>query len=205
MKKNNIIETVEQKIKQLQEARSADLAQIQNKLTEEESKAAKAEAAMYAASERLDAEKYADAEHDLRVARIAMRMYEQRLKQIDEKEMITEAESDAVIDGLLEYEKELADAFRAAIVSPFKKLEELAAEYAKAVEKTERTLSIWQTDIHANYSTRGTMSRIDPATGERTDRSEKPVPVHMLPYEGSPELVAVQKCLKEMKVLYAEN
>ena len=144
MKKNNVIETVNQKIAQLMEVRDADLLQIKNKIAEGEAKEAQAEKAMNAAAAEMDAEKYTKAEHALRVARVSIQMYNTRLEQITNKELITESESDAIIDSILEYEGELAAEFKAAIVAPLKTLKTLAAEYAAEVEKAERTLSIWQ-------------------------------------------------------------
>ena len=46
-------------------------------------------------------------------AEIALKMYQERQRQINERAFMTEEESDKVVSGLLEYEQQLADKFQA--------------------------------------------------------------------------------------------
>ena len=120
-------------------------------------------------------------------AQTAAEMYSGRYDQLEKQEYISEKESDEVIDSLLQYEVQLELDFKKALADPLKKLAKIHADYMDAVEDTERTLTAWQQEIHANYNTRGAMARKDPQTGKITNRSERPVPVHQLPYNGCDE------------------
>ena len=106
---------------------------------------------------------------------------------IQKQEYISEAESDAVIDSLLAYEKELEEGFKTAAADPLKQLAKIHAGYLDAVKDTESVIDAWQRDIHANYNTRGGASFFDEFTGQHINRSPAPIPVHRMPYTGCSE------------------
>lgn len=202
MAKITTLETVKNKMKELQEARAAQIETIRKM---QETYTAQIDAAaqnMKQATAELNVDAYDEARQAQRKAKSGLEMYNKRMAELEAQEIISEPESDQVIDSLLEYEDTLAADFRKAIAEPIRQLSRLYEGYINAVRDTERTLTAWQRDIHANYSTRGRMLRTDPATGERTDRSAEPYPVHMLPYTGCDEAEQLHTYLTKAKDIY---
>ena len=187
MAKKNKAQEVQQRIKEMTEKKQTELAQINDKRSEAQVKKEAAELAIKQATEIMDLEAFEAAKQEKHKAQTAIDMYDGRYKQISQQEYISEAESDRVIDGLLDYEAQLEQDFIADLKEPLNKLRSILAAYFDAVRETEITIRTWETTIHANYSTRGAASRVDPNTGERTDRMEQPVPVHSLPFSGCAE------------------
>ena len=197
MAKQNILQDIKRRMKEMQDSKAAQLETIRQKQTEARSQIEAAALAMKQATEEMNVDAYAEAKDRKRKAQTALDMYSGRYEQIKQQEYISEAESDSVIDSLLEYEERLAEDFKAATAVHLKKLAELLKEYNAAVQDTESTLTAWQRDIHANYTTRGATIRTDPRTGQRTDRSEEPVPVHRVTYNGCSEAHRLGEYLKE--------
>ena len=187
MAKKNTTQEVNERIKELTGTKEKQLAEIRKKQGEARTKIEAAGLAIKEATERMDLEAYEKAREDRRKAQAALDMYSGRYDQISKREYISEKDSDSVINSLLEYEDMLATDFKKAIVEPLKKLAELHKEYTEGIRETEGTIRKWETTIHPNYSTRGATKYKDPATGQYTDRSSTPVPVHRLPFTGCNE------------------
>ena len=187
MAKQTVLDEVKNRMKEMQDSKAAQLETIRQKQEEARTDREAADLAIKEATEHMNLEAYAEAKDAKRKAQTALDMYNGRYKQIKQQEYISEAESDSVVDSLLEYEKQLAEDFKAAAAVHLKKLAELLEDYKAAVQDTEDTITAWQRDIHANYNTRGAMTRTDPLTGEQTHRSERPIAVHTMPYTGCPE------------------
>lgn len=189
MATKNITKEVQERIKKLTGDKTEQLAKIHQKQTEARTQIEAAELAIREATEVMNLEAYEKAITDKRKAQAALDMYSGRYDQIRKQEYVTEAESDSTIDSLLGYEDTLAEDFKKAVAEPLKKLAELHKEYKAAVVETENTIKNWERNIHANYSTRGATKYKDPVTGQYTDRSNTPVPVHRLPYNGCSEAI----------------
>ena len=189
MATKNITEEVQERIKKLTGDKAAELAKIHQKQNEARTQIEAAGLAIKEATAVMNLEAYEKATADKRKAQAALDMYSGRYDQIRKQEYVTEAESDSVIDSLLGYEKTLEEDFKKAVAEPLKKLAELRKEYEAAVVETENTIKNWERNIHANYSTRGATKYKDPVTGQYTDRSNTPVPVHRLPYNGCSEAI----------------
>lgn len=201
MAKQNVLEAAKDHMRELQELKTTDLETIEKKKQEARTQLEAAALAMRRATEVLDMDAYAEAEAGKRKAQTALAMYSARYEQIEQQEYISESESDKTIDALLEYEEELAADFKAAIAAPLQKLDKILADYLAAVKDAEDVITAWQRDVHANYSTRGASTRIDPFTGERTDRSETPVLVHRFIYDGCKEAGQLRDYLKKAEEL----
>lgn len=197
MAKTTTLEAVKSKMKELQEARAAQYETINAMKATYTAQINAAAQAMKQATTELDVDAYDTARQAKRKAQAGLDMYKAREADLANQEIISEQESDKIIDSLLEYEETIAADFRQAITEPIRQLSRLYDEYVSAVKDTESTLTAWQNEIHANYSTRGQTVRIDPFTGERTDRSEQPQPVHRLPYLGCPEAQKLGAYLKK--------
>lgn len=181
----NVAEETKQKIAEMQEQKAKELEKIDSKIAELQRKKDNLKESIEKATEQMDLKLYKEAEEELKETETAINMYSGRYKQIKEQKYISELESDKVIDDLLVYEKELEKGFIEDIKEPIEQLRVILSDYFGAVQEAEKTIRTWETQIHANYSTRGLTFRTDPETGKRTDRSEKPVYVHSTPYEGS--------------------
>lgn len=198
-KAQNTLEAVKTKMQELKDARQAQFDTIRKMQETYRAQISAADQTMKQATAELNLDTYDTARQAKRRALAGLEMYTKRQKELEAQEIISEPESDRIIDSLLEYEETLAADFRTAIEEPIRKLEQILAEYTAAVADTEDTLTRWTMDIRANYSTRGRMTRTDPATGQTTDRSETPIPVHMLPYTGCPEKAQLEHYLQKRK------
>lgn len=202
---NNLTQEVKKRMRELMEAKSAQLAEIESRTAEARARLEAAGAAIQKATEEMNVDSYETAKAQAAKAQAALDMYTARYDQLKAKEYISEAESDKVIDSLLEYERELEADFKAAMVAPLQKLAKLHADYVAAVNDAENTMAAWQQDIHVNYRTRGSMTREDPLTGERTDRMERPVPVHRMYYGGCDEAARLGRYLENEAKLLKET
>ena len=197
MAKQTVLDEVKNRMKEMQDSKAAQLETIRQKQAEARSQIEAAALAMKQATEEMNVDSYEEAKNRKRKAQTALDMYNGRYEQIKQQEYISEAESDSVVDSLLEYEKTLAEDFKAAAAVHLKKLAELLKDYRAAVQDTESTLTSWQRDIHANYNSRGLSSRVDPLTGQNTYRMERPIPVHSMPYTGCAEAERMGDYLKK--------
>ncbi len=200
-----VLEEVKSRMKEMKDNKAAQLEKIQQKQAEARTQIEAAALAMKQATENIDVDSYEEAKSKKRKAQTALEMYNGRYEQIRAKELISEADSDKVIDSLLEYENQLAADFKAAAAVHLKKLAELLKDYRATVQDIEHTLAIWQHDIHANYSTRGATTYYNEFTGTHTDRSPQPIPVHRSVYIGCAEAGRLEEYLKKEALLINGN
>ena len=202
MAKQTTLEEVRASMKDMLGTKSADLYTIAKMQQETRTKIEAAELAMKKATEVMDVDAYEEARQAKYKAQTALDMYNGRYEQIKTREYISEEESDKVIRSLLDYEKTLAEGFKFAAAEPLKKLADLYHSYKKEVAETERTLTDWQRDIHANYLSEVTLY-VDPVTGQKTHRSPRPILVRQTPYYGCDESKDLGEYLKKAEWLYS--
>lgn len=196
------LEEVQDHMKELKELKAADLETIGQQRQETSTALEAANLAMRRAAEVMDIDAYEKAEKARAKAQTALDMFNARYDQIRQQEYISEEESDKAIKRLLDFEAQLAEDFKAGAAVYLKQLEKLLAKYRADVLETEVTLTAWQRDIHANYSTFGSTLRLDPITNKRTDRMLEPVLVHRLPYTGCDEAAQLGNYLKKAAAFY---
>lgn len=167
-------EVIEQKAKEEEE--------IRQKLEEAQAEKVAAEMELQVATESMNLTEYEKAKDRVRRAKMAIEMYGKRYAQLGSMEMITEEESDRMIDDLLAYEAIQTDTFKAAFRDRLGTLADDLRAYLAEVEQVENTIRAWCSDVHANYRSPGT---IYSETG--TNRSPVPVPVHRVAYRGCDE------------------
>ncbi len=144
-------EIVKEKIKELKDKKKAQLDEIQRKINEESATATAAAAAMDAATDALDVDAYEAAKAAQLRAQTALDMCAARRNKIQAQKMITEKESDVIINSLVEYERKIADEFQATASGLLEKLRSALEEYEKDLADAEGTLGTWTSEIHANY------------------------------------------------------
>ncbi len=192
----NIVQKTEKKIAQLKAERATELETISQKCEEARAQITEADRAQKTASEALNVEDYEAAKTRKRKAETALEMYSRRLDQIRAKEYLSEAESDSVIDELLNHEKEISERFKQEAGALAAQLLKVYEDYAAEIRSTEAIMTRWQNEIYANYRTFGRSYRTDPVTGQNVFRSDKPVAVHQMPYIGCP--AALPGCLDKL-------
>lgn len=169
--------------------RAAEVEAIKAKLAENEAKLEKLREEQHSAMEKTDAAAYRKAKDAIGDAEAAVEMYSKRLDQIWTKEFLTEEDSDAVINGLLKFEDDLAVEYEKAIKVPIERLQKLHDDYIETVNQTEEAFRRWTSEIHSYHHVRGT------TYSDGTDRSEAPVPVRRTPYKGCAVSARVGKFL----------
>ena len=180
------------KIDKLKADKLQELEIISGKATEAGERSLQADDAMKAAVAAIDEVGYAKAKNEKSLALAAAEMYSKRYEQLEQKQFVSEAESDRVIDSLLQYENALAADFESAIAEPIKKLRQLNETYLAAVREAETAIQAWTSDIHRNYRSEST------TYPDGTNRSPVPVPVHTLPYTGCPTSAVVGGFLEKL-------
>ena len=192
-----VIQETNERMQELMRRRMEDLAAIQEKMEEARAQLQEAEAAMNAATEQLDVDSYEKANAKARMAKTAQEMLRNRYDQIERRELISEADSDATIDSLLEYENNLAATFKDAVKEHIAALAGILDDYQKEVRAAELTIQNWCRDVRPNFRTFGQTTRYDAMTDQYTDRSETPVPVHQMPYTGCNEAAQLATYLRK--------
>lgn len=193
MAKQNAVEQTQARIKELIENKTAELLKIQGKVQEARTQKEAADLAMREATESMNLVAYEKAKEEKKAANTAIEMYTARYKMLEEKDFVTEADSDATIAAILAYEEEMAASFDASIIEPLKTLEKLLTAYKEEVKEAERTITEWTSTIHANYISKGT------TYADGTHRSPKPVPVHSTGYEGSAASIRLKHALEQLE------
>lgn len=192
----NTAQEVRARIEALIGSRAEQLAEISEKISAARKQEAEAAEAMKQAQAETNLKAYAAAKAAKLEAGTAVEMYSGRAAQLQGKELISEEESDSVIDSLLDYEAKISADYEAAIAGPLDQLQQLQKDYEAAIEEAERVLHLWTSQVHANYRSSST---IYAETG--TNRSPRPVPVHKVAYTGCNTAQRVRAFLDKEKQL----
>lgn len=178
MKTENKAAEVSARIEKLLNDKAQELATIKAELSEAQERRSNAAADMQKAMEATDIKAYERAKLAKQAEESAIEMYSARYKQLEEKEFMTEAESDKVINSILDYEKQLDAEFMKLIARPADKIRDLLAEYRARINEAEHTISNWTHSIHANYISKTT------TYADGSNRSPRPQPVRVFSYDG---------------------
>ena len=178
----NELEKVKKQMRDLLDCRQKQLEEIADRLDTLHGEAEAARRGMDEAAAALDETAFAKAEADIKSAETRIAMYESRRDQIVQQELIGEAESDAVIDGLLAYERTLEANFKAAIEPHLAALTEIRSDYVNEVMEVEQTISTWTNTIRRSYINRAGGTRT--VNGKRTNRFDTPQAIHPGGYTG---------------------
>ena len=196
--KKDIVTKVNSRIDQILADRANELNAIDTKIREANEAAANATKAMDKAADSLSLVDYDAAKRDLESAKTALQMLTTRKERVTKRKAMSEHDSDEQIDQLLEYEKELAEQYKADLAVKLTEIRKLQNTYRDSVERVEAVISRWTADVHPNY--RSECARY--ANG--TNRAETPQPVHIRPYSGCEESDTVAIFLKSFSSLLKE-
>ena len=151
MAKKNTVEMVKDRMVEMLAKRAEEVAKLTEESKKVQAQKEEAEAKLKAATEEIDMDAYETAKADIKKAETALELYSARYSQIKHKEVISEEESDKVIDSLIQYEKDLDAQFMADIEEPLRRLQEINQNYLNTIRDTEITIRNWENNIHANY------------------------------------------------------
>lgn len=194
-----VLEEVKEKIKAIEDRRVSEKLELKERITKAQAEEADAREAVYNAAAVLNSEAHAKAAEREARAHNLVRMYEEKARQIQSQEDISEEESDRIIDSLLAYSKGLDADFTEAVKKKAEDLRKMNEAYEEEARETERIINYWCDHVHANYNTRGrTTYYVD---GKATHRSPVPVPVIMrhTPWTGCSASNALQDFLSRLE------
>ena len=177
------VQKAQKQMTELRNKKAAQLQTIEEMRQDAAQKAQEAQDALERATAEMNLEKYEQAQNDLRKALTSEQMYKARADQLQRQEIISEDESDAVINSLLSYEDALADKLAADIAPHLDALETILTAYQADVKETENTISEWCSTVHAYY--RSETTTYTGPDGERTNRAPYALAVHPNGYAGS--------------------
>lgn len=182
------------KMHELIEKKRADAAEVDAKTATAEADLREALTAMETAAAELDTAAYEAASQHKAAAERALSMLTAKASQLQHHRYITEAESDAYIDAILDHERGLSEQFQKTAAKLLDQLDHLHKVYAAAIADDEQLLTVWQSQVHPNYRGSSTMY-FDPETGTHTNRSPMPTPVHFVQYAGCDAAVAIRRAI----------
>lgn len=175
MERTNIALETQKRITELSERKAQEMLRIQLDLKKAKEEQGAAIKAMKTATAEIDLDAYQIAKIHKEAAEDAIAMYTARQDQLQQKDMVTEEESDHVIDSLLEYEEDLRSDFETSCGKLLDQLRDLYDDYTDHVEEAEKAIKDWTTMIHTNHRML--------STGNNA-RRDYAVPVRYVRYEG---------------------
>lgn len=145
--------------------------------------------ALKKAQETLNVSAYELATKRLTAAETALKMYTDRLADIQGREIIEEDASEAVIAGLLDYEDNLREEYEADVAEPLRRVAEITEQYRRTVIDIETTLHRWTAEIRPNRRLDG-----------RGERQNKVVPIRYEPYFGGALCMILDKIVSDKRL-----
>lgn len=103
------------------------------------------------ASAQMDSETYVNADFDLERKNKELDMVNARYEQIENLKIVSDDESVAVMDSLVNYEKQLDDAFDQDVTPLLDKIRHLMSIYMEEIDNTESVIKAWTISVHKNY------------------------------------------------------
>lgn len=154
-----------------------EAAKIETLRAEAQEKRRNVNKALDAAVTDADAEAYGKAKAELATLTNEIELYSKRLEQLYSHSFIDEKTSDSFVDSVLEAERKLTAEYIAATKLFVEDLKSLTTQYRRNIADADSIITSWCNDIHPNYRTFGQTTRLDPTTGQYTDRALQPVRV----------------------------
>ena len=190
----NTAAEVRKRIEEMLEEQTRQMDVIQERIEAERKAEAEARTTIEQAVADLDFDRNHEAKRALDNAIERRELLSKRAELYRSRKLVTEAESDRVIDSLLQYEKDLAAEYVAGLSKILSQLEEMTSNYAANVDEAERAILSWTQNIFPNY--RSDSSRYQ---GGTTNRAPYPVAVHTTAYLGCDESIITKEFVKKLR------
>lgn len=185
---------VRKRIEEMLEEQARQFDDINKKIAAERKAEADARAAIEQAVADLDFDRNHKAKRDLEEAIERRELLSKRAELYRSRKLVTEEESDKVIDSLLRYEGDLAAEYVAGLDKILDQLEEMTSKYAADVEEAENVILTWTQKIFPNYRSDSALYK-----GGTTNRAPNPVPVHTTAYQGCTEFLITKEFVKKLR------
>jgi len=190
----NTAAEVRERIEEMIGDQAQQLADIQEKIEAERKAEAEARAAIEQAVADLDFDRNHEAKRALDNAIERRELLSKRAEMLRSRKLVTEEESDRVIDSLLRYEKDLAAEYVAGLSKILSQLDEITSNYAADVKEAEGVILTWTQQVFPNYRSDTGLYQ-----GGTTNRAPKPVPVHATAYQGCSEFLITKEFVKKLR------
>ena len=185
---------VRKRIEEMLQDQARQFDDINKKIAAERKAEADARAAIEQAVADLDFDRNHKAKRDLEEAIERRELLSKRAELYRSRKLVTEEESDKVIDSLLRYEGDLAAEYVAGLDKILDQLEEMTSKYAADVEEAENVILSWTQRIFPNYRSDTGLYQVG-----TTNRAPNPVPVHATAYQGCSEFLITKEFVKKLR------
>ena len=182
----NTAERILARIADLEQTKAENEKLSREKIAEIEAAIAKQDRRQETAIMECDIDGYKMAQTELDNLSIELEMY----KRKKHDNGVTEAESEAVIIELLDYERSLDDGFRETAGAILMQLKSELDAYSLKIAQTENAIREWSSKVRPNYY------NPDTVYPNGTHKSDRPVTIHAFGYFGIPEAGLIDTYLR---------
>ena len=185
----NVADDVLRRMNKMLADREAEIQNLADMREAAEVEKANCETLVEAAKDKMDLCAFQDARRKAQDAQDRMELYTARIDKISAARLVTEAESDAVIDSLTAYEKDLAKEYKQEADRIVDQLRSVTYTYLNRVKDTESVIHQWTHNIHPNFRSEITYK-------DGSNRMDHPVPVHPGGYVGCSSAISASRFLE---------
>ena len=190
----NTAAEVRKRIEEMLEEQTRQMDVIQERIEAERKAEAEARTTIEQAVADLDFDRNHEAKRALEQAIERRELLSKRVEMLRSRKLVTEEESDRVIDSLLQYEKDLAAEYVAGLSKILSQLEEITNNYDADVKEAEGVILKWTQQVFPNYRSETAMYQ-----GGTTNRAPYPVAVHTTAYLGCDESIITKEFVKKLR------
>ena len=184
----NVADDVRERMRKLFADRTIETERLEKMCDAAETERLECSALVEAAKDKMDLCAFQEARQKEQAARDRIEMYSARITKLNNARLVTEAESDSVIDSLLGYEADLAAEYERDSARIIDQLRALTDNYLAKVQDTESTMKQWTQNVYPNYRSETTFKN-------GSNRMDHPVPVRNTRYEGCAAAAAARNFL----------
>lgn len=185
----NVADDVLRRMNKMLADRDAEIQNLVDLRAAAENEKANCETLVEAAKDKMDLCAFQDARRKAQDAQDRIELYTSRIDKISSARMVTEAESDAVIDSLTAYEKDLAKEFEQEAGRNIDQLRSITYTYLSRVKDAESVIHQWTHNIHPNFRSATTYEN-------GSNRMDHPVPVHPGGYRGCAAAISASRFIE---------
>lgn len=147
-KNKNCIEEMHEKAQALIQNRDKQIRELSEKIDTCQNKMTAAETAIQTAKDNLDFDGAEDAKKNKERAAFEIDAYKAKLKKYQSNDLITTAESDSMVENVLEYRDSLNNDLLKGIAAHIVAMNDLIDDYDKEINKIGNALREWTGSVH---------------------------------------------------------
>ena len=154
---------IEKRITEIKREREKQIAEINSKIKECEKITGNIDAKIEAAAAKEDLESWNKANFEKQTTAAKIKMLQQKRRQVEALDFVTQEETNNLIDGILDRQNELDVLLSAAIIEADEKINNIFKIYREEIG-TDAVIKTWIREIHP-YSGKKYASRFEMRTG----------------------------------------